>query len=115
MTKSNSISSMAMLFATALLFGSVACDTQGSSGSTRDPGSGIQLPPDAVGTEYLHVALGEQMEPEALFAFLRALFDAEASEKGGFRVVVEHDSRSADQKQQKRRPEEQRYLIFVYI
>jgi hypothetical protein len=80
MKRNNSTRSVGILLGTALLFGSVACDTQATGDPDRGPGGGTQLPPDTVGTEYLHVALGETMEPEALFAFLRALFDTETSE-----------------------------------
>jgi hypothetical protein len=79
MKRSNSTRSMAILLGTALLLAGVACETQGTSDPNRDPGDQTRLPPDTVGTEYLHVTLGEAMEPEALFSFLHALFDTERS------------------------------------
>ena len=69
-----------ILLGTTLLLGALACDTQTTSDPNRGPGEGTGLPSDTVGTEYLHVTLGESMEPEALFAFLHALFDTGSSE-----------------------------------
>lgn len=71
----------------ALVISVVACETQETGDSNRGSADGVLLPPDAVGTEYLHVELGERMEAEALFAFLRALFADEGSDEAFPHVV----------------------------
>jgi hypothetical protein len=78
MKKFNSILSVVIFLGTALILGSVSCQEQGT-GRDYNPAEGTRLPPGAVGTEYLQMTLSEAMEPEALLAFLHALFDAETS------------------------------------
>ncbi len=75
MKKRQSPVSAAVAVLAIVLAGMIACDSQGTDPEIR---GSDRLPQDAVGTEYLHITLGEAMEADALVELLHALFDEEA-------------------------------------